>query len=312
MDDAATISRPRKRPMRWLIRIVRACVLIYLGVGLVIYFLQTKLVFGGAATQGQRDARLYPSKRYELIPLRARDGRKIMALFGKALNGNGSDLSPAEVRPTILFFYGNGACLAYCTDIFDHLRRTGSNVIVVDYEGYGMSEGKPSERGCYAAADAAYDYLLTRKDVDSARLIAAGWSLGGGVAIDLASRRPVSGVITFNAFTSLPAAAHGFVPYLPVSLMIRYRFDNLKKVKSLKCPMLIVHGARDDLIAPEMSGELARAAGGHVEQITIAGAGHNDIFDVGGARLWEQVEVFVNECQPTTRHAEIGAGAMSQ
>ena len=82
-------------------------------------------------------------------------GRAIVALFGKALQRDGQPMADAGHRPTIIYFYGNGACMAYSTDVFDHVRRLGANVIVPDFEGYGMSGGKPSEAGCYAAADAA-------------------------------------------------------------------------------------------------------------------------------------------------------------
>ena len=135
----------------------------------------------------------------------------------------------SEHWPTIIYFYGNGACMAYSTDVFEHFRRLGANVIIPDFEGYGMSGGKPSEAGCYAAADVAYKYLLSRDDVDSKYIVAIGWSLGAAVAIDLASRRHVAGLVTVSAFTSLRDMAQQFISWLPMSLILKYRFDNEKE-----------------------------------------------------------------------------------
>jgi pimeloyl-ACP methyl ester carboxylesterase len=149
----------------------------------VISPLELQLVFPGSQSQGQNSSRVQPTVGCELVQLRAADGTKIVSLFGK---GIASREQPASF--TLLFFYGNGMCMADCLSVFNQFRNLGFNVITADYEGYGMSGGTASEPGCYAAADAAYDYLLTRKDVDPNRLVATGWSLGAAVAIDLASR----------------------------------------------------------------------------------------------------------------------------
>ena len=92
--------------------------------------------------------------------------------------------------------------MARCQKSFEGLRRLGVNVLIPEYPGYGMSDGRASERGCYAAADVAYDYLARRPDIDRAQIIVAGHSLGGAVAVDLASRRHVAALITLSTFTS--------------------------------------------------------------------------------------------------------------
>jgi hypothetical protein len=158
-----------------------------------------------------------------------------------------------------------------------------------------MSGGKPSERGCYAAADAAYDYLLTRGDLKQKKIVAFGWSLGAAVAIDLADRRPVQGLVTFSAFTSMKAMAHERFPWLPTSLLLRSHFDNLRKIQAIGCPIFLVHGAADDLVPPEMCGELAAVAGEppRVTMLLVPGAGHNDLFDSGGEDLMRKFAGFV-------------------
>jgi hypothetical protein len=252
--------------------------------------MQTQFIFPGAYTQGQKDATLYPSDRYDLLTLHAADGKKITALFGKALRDDGREMDDVSDAPTILYFYGNGACMAFSTDVFEAFRRLGANVIIPDYEGYGMSEGKPGEAGCYAAADAAYDYLLSRADINHDRFICSGWSLGAAVAIDLASRRPAIGLALANPFTNIVEMARRVFPWLPVSLIVRHHFDNLAKIPRISCPILIVHSSEDEIIPPAMSERLANAAtGAKVRQFTVQHAGHNDIFEVGGQELLDEI-----------------------
>jgi uncharacterized protein len=283
---------PRQNKVRlWTFRMVRACALAYLGVCIIVYSIQNSYVFpGAAATQGQKDASISPYYGDKLLALHAADGTFIAALYGKALQHNGKPMADATHCPTIIYFYGNGACMAYSTDVFEHFRRLGANVIIADYEGYGMSGGKPSEAGCYAAADAAYNYLLTRKDIDRNYIVTVGWSLGGAVAIDLASRKPVAGLATISAFTSLTDMAREFVSWLPMPLLMKYRFDNEKKIAEIKCPILIAHGTDDELIPIKMAARLAAAARGKVTRYDVPEGHHNDIFEVGGMGLLNQIE----------------------
>jgi hypothetical protein len=290
--------QPTSRLRRWTKYVLQVIILAYLGVAIIMFSIQDKFVFpGSATTQGQHDAILTPSRSYDLLSLPTAGGEKVAAIFGKALQPNGQPLPDAATRPTIVYFYGNGACMAYSTDVFDHVRRLGANIIIPEYEGYGMSPGKPSESGCYAAADAAYNYLLSRNDVDPKKIIAMGWSLGGAVAIDLASRRDIAGIITLSAFTSMPDVAHQMIPWLPVSLILKYRFDNLRKLAGISSPILIMHGTQDDLVPFAMAPKLAAAAKGKVTRFDVQGAGHNDIFDVGDVPLWDQIQKFLAQLQ---------------
>ena len=299
--DSARISQLGNEPKRngspaprWALRIVRTGVLVYLGVLLVLFELQDHLIFPGSATQGQRDAMIAGSEGLQLLSLRSGDGVPIAAIFGKALQPDGAEFADAANRPTVIFLYGNGACMAYCTDIFQIIRKLGLNVIIPDFEGYGMSGGKPSEKGCYAAADAAYDYLLSRSDVDPRKIVPIGWSLGAAAAIDLASRRPVMGIVTISAFTNLPDMAKQIVRWFPMSFILKYRFDNIGKLAGITCPILIIHGTEDELVPFTMAPLLAAAAKGNVQRYNVQGAGHNDVFEIGGEQLGKRVEQFIS------------------
>lgn len=261
--------------------------------------LERQLIFPGAATRGRPDTIVPLSPRYDRLTLTTRDGTLIAAQFGAALDPLGRPLVTATSRPTVIYFYGNGACLAYSAEQFEGFRRLGLNVLIPEYPGYGMSAGVANEPALYAAADAAYDHLLTRGDIDPHQIIAAGWSLGAAVAIDLASRRPVTHVVTISAFTSMPDAAHAVAPWVPVSWILRSRFDNAAKIGALTCPILIIHGTHDSLVPPRMAGQLAA----HVTRLKprrydVTAAGHNDIFAVGGPSLWAEIGRFLAETPP--------------
>src|ERR1035441_6452731 len=124
-----------------------------------------------------------------------------------------------------------------------------------------MSEGRASERGCYAAVDAAYDYLMSRSDIDRAQIIIAGHSLGGGVAIDLASRRHVAALITLSTFTSTRDVLHADLPWLcrwlaPV-FTSRCKFESLAKIPRVSCPLFLLHRTAE---TPVRSGVTSRLA----------------------------------------------------
>jgi len=277
-------------------RILRSVVVIYLVVCMAIFFIQSWLIFPGADSHGQPSSVVQPNAQEQLLELTASDGVKIAALFGGPMTPSAD---PATC-PTILYCYGNGMCLADCDSIFYSLRRLGFNVIIPEYEGYGMSGGRAGEKGCFASAGAAYDWLLKNPGINPHRIVAAGWSLGGAVAIDLADHRPVAGLATFSAFTSMADMGHRLYPWLPVSLLLRHRFDNLKKIADIKCPILLVHGEQDNIVPPDMCPRLAAAAGPNARQIILSRASHVDLFDIGGDALFDQFRQFV-ESRPPSR-----------
>jgi hypothetical protein len=234
----------------------------------------------------------------DLVTLHAADGTKIVALFGRAAR-----IRAASIKPALLYFYGNGMCMANSRDVFNQFRGLGFNVLMADYEGYGMSGGTPSEPGCYAAANAAYKYLLTRKDIDRSRIVATGWSLGAAVAIDLASREHLAGLVTFSAFTNIADMSQSLLDGFPGGLLLSCRFDNLTKIGFVSCPILMAHGSRDPLVPPEMLDRLARSARSKVTTFRVGDAEHNDIFFRGGNALYQRVKTFVDGLPsvPTTR-----------
>lgn len=283
-------SIPRK-----LLRLARLGLLAYLIVCLVISLLQESIIFPGAATQGQKHAVVRPAPNEELLHLKTPDGIPIVALFGKALSTEGTEFTDASLRPTLLFFYGNGMCLADTEGEFRKFRWLGVNVLIPEYVGYGMSGGKASEQGVYATAETAYAYLLTRSDIDKSRIIPAGWSLGSAAAIEIASKHNSPALITMSAFTSMKDMARKVLPFFPTEMMLKHHFENETKIRSIACPILIIHGKRDSIIPFSMSKRLESAAKGSVKRVCIDDADHNDLFEIGGEDMFKTVGEFLSK-----------------
>lgn len=267
---------------------------IYLGVGVMLFSIQTDLIFPGAKRQGDPATVVKARPDERIVTLNTTNEDRVVALFAPALTPDGKPHPNAAACPSLIYFYGNAMCLSDAIDQVDHFRRLGVNVLAPEYVGYGMSGGKASESGCQATADAALAHLKGRKDVDPTRIIVAGWSLGGAVAIDLASREKVAGLISFCTFSSMGEMARRNLPLVPASILLRHRFDNETKITKVTCPILIGHGRRDTLIPHSMSDRLAEVARAPVMRFTVEDAGHNDFFAKGGDQVLDAMRTFLN------------------
>ena len=269
---------------RRLVRLLRVAVLVYAGLCVAAYAGQDWLMY--PAARGRHDPprpwRLGPGT--DRVDLTTADGTPVAAAFARAADAQGRPLADWHGRPTVLYFYGNGGSVQTSWDQLDHFRRLGANVMIPDLPGYGASGGRPGEAAFDAAADAAYDDLCHR--VDPEKVVVVGWSLGGGLAVDLASRRPVAGLALFNAFTSMPEMAGHLLPWLPARYLCRAKFDNAVKISSVHCPTLVCNGLMDTLVPASMSDRLATRAGGPVTRLRVATADHNSIFDAEPDVVW--------------------------
>ncbi|WP_169973279.1 alpha/beta hydrolase [Tautonia rosea] len=301
MNEA--IAGPASRSFRLravLFRLIRMVLLVYLGLMLVLSGFQAKLIFPGQASQGLAVYAVVPRDGLERVEMTAEGGERVVGLFGAALEADGSPREDADRRPTILFFYGNGDSLAGNLQQLESFRRLGANVMIAEYLGYGLSGGQASEQGCYATADAALAHLRSRTDIDPSRIIAAGWSLGGAVAVDLASREELAGLAVFCSFTSMQDMVRRFYPIPGLGLFLKHRFENLKKIEGIRCPTLIGHGSDDQMIPVEMSDQLAWAAGGPVMSFRVP-TDHNDFFLAGGDRIQAELSRLVEHVASTGR-----------
>jgi len=203
--------------------------------------------------------------------------------------------SNSSSKQALLWFHGNAENIGYNLEHLRMLATIGVNILAVDYRGYGKSEGSPDEAGVYHDADAAYDYLLKQRHIRAEDVIIYGHSLGGAVAVDLASRRPCGGLVVQSSFTSARAMARRMFRLPLIEYAAKSRFDSLEKIREVHAPILIVHGTRDETVPFEMGEQLFRAAPQPKRFYPIAGAGHNDLMEVGGQAYLACLQSFVAE-----------------
>lgn len=224
---------------RFVRRLLMVALLTYLGVCVFINFVQSRLIYFPS-----RDYHSTPADiglDYEDLRLTTGDGVKIAAWY----------VPFPQAAGTIIFCHGNAGNMADRLRTIKQLNSFGCHVLIFDYRGYGRSEGSPTEEGTYLDAQAAWDYVTSVRGEASDRVILFGRSLGGAVAIDLADRCDHTGpaaLIVESTFTSLVDIGRLHYPALPVSWLLRYRYDSIEKVGGLHCPKLFFHGTDDTLV----------------------------------------------------------------
>jgi fermentation-respiration switch protein FrsA (DUF1100 family) len=206
----------------------------------------------------------------ERISVVTEDG---IRLFGWYLHPEPSlETGPA---PAIIWFYGNFETAGVMAPTIRQLRPPGWGVLILDLRGYGESEGVANESGFYLDAEAAWDYLAARPDVDMDRIVVFGRSLGTGIALHLAVNKPVAGVILEAPFTSGRDLARTVYWWLP-GFVVRIQMDNLSRARSSDAPLLVLHGSDDTIVPVEMGRAVAEAGQARSFEV-FEGAGHNEM-----------------------------------
>lgn len=221
---------------------------------------------------------------YEDLKLTTADGVRISAWYvpiadtrtarDPSLPAQANDGASLTAAPTILFFHGNAGNNGDRLAELKVLHHLGFNVLIVDYRGYGASEGHPGEQGTYLDAQAAWRYLTETRGLPKGRIVIMGESLGGAVAIDLASRISPGALVAQSTFTSLADVGSIHYPLLPVRLILRHRYDSIDKVGRITCPKLFFHSTDDSLI-PLSNGRTLFAAAAEPKQFIETPGEHN-------------------------------------
>ena len=259
-----------------LAALVKIAAALVVAVPLTAYLMQDKLIFQArplAEAQRQEIAARHPEVADTF--LQAADGTRLHAWHIKAASG----------APLVLYFGGNAEEVSWLLDEIPR-RDTGAAWLLVDYRGYGSSEGSPSEDALVADAAAWYD----RFAAESARLYAFGRSLGSGVAVRLASERRVDGLILIAPFDSMVEVGTRHYPFLPVSWLLRHRFDSLALAPKISAPLLCIVATHDEVIPAEHAKRLYDAWGGSKRWIALA-ATHNTID--GHPDYWPSIRPFL-------------------
>lgn len=212
---------------------------------------------------------------------------------GVSIHGWWYDRSPS---PAVLLLHGNAGNISNRTPLALGLLQEGLSVFLLEYRGYGASEGRPTEEGLLRDAQAGYEFLRAQEGV-TGKAVVFGRSMGGAVAAGLATSRDVGAVILESSFTSLEAMGRALYPFLPGILFrrLRGRFSTLERVRELRVPLLVIHGTRDGIVPHRMGRELRQAGGQETRWLSVEEAGHNDVFQVGGPHYFRTIGEFVKE-----------------
>lgn len=238
-------------------------VIFYVVVILLLYALQTKLIFyPGKLSPDYKFKTRDPAHEVSLI---TSDGQTINGLFFKN-----------RLPDVILYFHGNAGDLSGWQHVAEDFTTHGFNFLIIDYRGYGKSSGEISEEGFYLDAEAAYQFLRTQ-GFDPQNILIYGRSIGSGVAVDLASKQECKGLILESPFSRMATLANEKFPFFFPSLYLRYRFDNLEKLKNVRCPLILLHGSDDTLIPPSHSQLLFDSYSGKKKMIIVDKGAHNDL-----------------------------------
>ena len=197
-------------------------------------------------------------------------------------------------KKVLLWFHGNGGNLSHRVVQLRMLHDAlGMNILMIDFRGYGRSEGVVGEEGTYQDALTSYDYLLTRPDIDPEAIVIYGQSLGAAVATELAVQRKEAGLILEAPFTSIRDMAKITFPWLPIGRLLSTRYDLLSKINRVQAPLLLIHGDEDEVVPYAQGRRVFEAARPPKEMYTVQGAGHNNLYRVGGLLYLRTIRRFV-------------------
>jgi fermentation-respiration switch protein FrsA (DUF1100 family) len=206
---------------------------------------------------------------------------------------------PAAGARWLLICHGNAGNLSNVgrPAHYAGLRALGLNLLAFDYRGYGESGGKPSERGLYDDAGAAYRYLREVRRVPPERIVLFGHSLGSAVAVDLAVHEPAAGLVLDGALASVVGRAQEVYPYVPVRLVARSRFLSIEKIPHVRMPKLFLHARADEVIPFAHGRRLFEAATEPKTFVALRG-GHGDAFEVDSDTYFGAIRGFVASLPP--------------
>ncbi|RKP52634.1 alpha/beta hydrolase [Trinickia fusca] len=212
------------------------------------------------------------AERLALVPIGTVDGIELTCRYQASTRADGM---------TVVLFHGNGEDLSQRVHIAHDLVAEGYGVFLAEYRGYGGNAGHPSEAGLYADGRAALAFVAAR----TSRIVLHGYSLGSGVAVQLATEYPISALALEAPFTCIADVARTRFPFLPMRWLVRDRYDNLAKIGHVEAPVLIYGGSRDRVVPPQHFARLFDAVRASRRLIVIEGADHIDVWAKGGDAL---------------------------
>ena len=221
--------------------------------------------------------------RFEDVWLRTEDGVRLHGWF----------VPRDGARTTLLVLHGNAGNISHRVPWIEMLHRAGAHVLIFDYRGYGRSEGKPFEEGLYRDSRAAYAWWSAERGRSGERLALIGESLGGAVAVELAGRSQVAGLIVQSSFTNAWDVAKTILPLGLLQPFSGVRFDSAGRIGAIQCPKLFIHGDVDEIIPFRLGKRLFELAPPPKDFYAVSGARHNDLPWIGGPEYVSRISRFL-------------------
>jgi len=296
MNEARANTKGRPLAFRIVRALLATVACLYLLVAVAIWYAQTKILYHPRTTLDVTPADLGLKFEPVRLPL---DGNRLAGWW-----------VPSEIPDalTLLYLHGNAGNVSANADQVRRLAGTGLNIFIFDYRGYGESTGgPPRERLVYEDAERAWTYLVRERGIQPSDVVIYGHSMGGAVAVDLASRHPdAGGLITESTFPSIVDAADRTVfAWLPLRLIVTERFDAASRIRSIRVPKLMLHGDADTMIPVRLARRLYEAAADPKQLAVIAGGGHEDSAEVNAAAYFAAVNGFLRTYHLGSRSSDL-------
>lgn len=242
--------------------------LAYLGLMALIYFRQSALVFLPEIDRGFRASPSDVGLGFAALKLTTADGESLDGWFVPARTDE-------TTRGLVVFFHGNAGNIGHRLDYLKMIHDLGFATLIVDYRGYGLSTGTPSEAGTYQDAATVWRHATQVLGFPAGRIVIFGESLGGGIATQLAATQQPAALVLHSTFTSVPDVGADLYPVLPIRLLARINYDSLARMPQISCPVLVIHSRNDDII-PFTHGERLMQAARPPKQFLEIEGGHNE------------------------------------
>ena len=269
--------------MIYIWKLIIVGISVYAALSIYIYFMQAGLIF--YPNMPGRNLISTPENiglTYQNVEFVTEDNVKLHGWFIPNKNAKG----------TILFFHGNAGNISHRLDSIALFHDLELNIFIIDYRGYGQSEGKTTEKGTYRDAEAAWHYLNHTQGISGKQIIIFGRSLGASIASWLANKHTPAALIIESGFTSVPSMGQRFYPFLPIRWLTYFKYDTKQYVKNILCPVLVAHSKDDEIIPYDEGREIFEAAPEPKLFLEMQG-GHNDGFIISGTSYVTGLKSFI-------------------
>ena len=237
----------------------------YVAIAVFLWLAQEQMMFH--AMRASAPPAAPPGWRTEPVSFTARDGTRLAGIL----------LKPPREKPPLVIYYGGNAeeVTAYGPHVHEAYGERAA--LLVNYRGYGASEGRPGEKALVSDALEIFDWAAARPDIDAGRIALHGRSLGSGVAVAVASAKSAKCIVLSTPFDSALEVAAKMYPWLPISWLMRHPFDSVALAPKIRIPALVLIAEADNIIPKRHSERLAQHWGGPIERRYYPGFGHNDL-----------------------------------